>query len=90
MINRIQVKLNRGKILQDCIDNLLKRKSTGWNEINIMKYQWPVQRIGARAYMRSTYDRAGGNESADASHFLFMEEEAHNVTLKMHPQRKLF
>lgn len=43
--------------------------------------QWPVQRIGARAYMRSTYDRTGGNESADASHFLFMKEEDHNVTL---------
>ena len=33
--------------------------------------QWPSQRIGARAYMRSTYDRRGGNEGADASHFLF-------------------
>ena len=31
--------------------------------------------------MRSTYDRTGGNESADASHFLFMKEEDHNVTL---------
>ena len=29
------------------------------------------QRIGARAYMRSTYDRRGGNEGADASHFLY-------------------
>lgn len=43
--------------------------------------QWPVQRIGARAYMRSTYDRTGGNETADASHFLYMEEEDFNVTL---------
>src|SRR5690606_35418717 len=43
--------------------------------------KWPQQRIGARAYMRSTYDRSGGNESADASHFLFMEGEGHNVTL---------
>src|SRR5690606_29521465 len=43
---------------------------------------WPVQRIGARAYMRSTYDRTGGNESADASHFLFMKkDEEHSVTL---------
>ena len=33
--------------------------------------RWPYQRIGARAYMRSTYDRAGGNEGADASHFLY-------------------
>lgn len=42
---------------------------------------WPVQRIGDRAYMRSTYDRSGGNEGADASHFLFMKEENDNVTL---------
>src|SRR5216683_2187244 len=32
---------------------------------------WPYQRIGARAYMRSTYDRTGGNGGADASHFLY-------------------
>ena len=43
--------------------------------------KWPSQRIGARAYMRSTYDRSGKNESADASHFLFMEDEEHNVSL---------
>lgn len=43
--------------------------------------QWPTQRIGVRAYMRSTHDRAGGNEYSDASHFLFMNEEDHNVTL---------
>jgi len=24
--------------------------------------RWPYQRIGVRAYMRSTYDRKGGNE----------------------------
>ena len=35
--------------------------------------RWPYQRIGARAYLRSTYDRAGGNEGADASHFLYQE-----------------
>ena len=29
--------------------------------------RWPQQRIGARAYMRSTYDRTGGNEGADAA-----------------------
>ena len=43
--------------------------------------QLPVQRIGARAYMRSTYDREGGNQSADASHYLFANEEDHNVSL---------
>src|ERR1017187_2543612 len=42
---------------------------------------WPVQRIGARAYMRSTYDRLGGNEGADASHFLYQLRDDFNVTL---------
>src|SRR5690349_21127120 len=35
--------------------------------------RWPFQRLGVRAYMRSTYDRTGGNESADASHYLYQE-----------------
>jgi hypothetical protein len=43
--------------------------------------RWPYQRIGARAYMRSTYDRSGGNERADASHFLYQEADGFNVTL---------
>jgi hypothetical protein len=43
--------------------------------------RWPYQRIGARAYMRSTHDRTGGNESADASHFLYQESKTFNVTL---------
>jgi hypothetical protein len=43
--------------------------------------RWPYQRIGARAYMRSTYDRAGGNERADASHFLYQLADDYNVTL---------
>ena len=43
--------------------------------------RWPMQRIGARAYMRSTYDRRGGNEGADASHFLYQEADDFNVTL---------
>src|ERR1041384_1734901 len=42
---------------------------------------WPFQRIGARAYMRSTYDRRGGNEAADASHFLYQLADHFNVTL---------
>jgi hypothetical protein len=42
---------------------------------------WPVQRIGVRAYMRSTYDRKGGNERADASHYLYQLAEDKNVTL---------
>ena len=43
--------------------------------------RWPYQRIGARAYMRSTYDRRGGNEGADASHFLYQLADDFNVTL---------
>src|SRR4051812_43381102 len=43
--------------------------------------RWPMQRIGARAYMRSTYDRRGGNEGADASHFLYQLADDRNVTL---------
>ena len=41
----------------------------------------PSLRIGARTYMRSTYDRAGGNEGADASHFLRQEADDRNVVL---------
>src|SRR3989440_2556726 len=43
--------------------------------------RWPYQRIGVRTYMRSTYDRRGGNEGADASHFLYQLAEDNNVTL---------
>jgi len=32
--------------------------------------RWPYLHIGERAYTRSTYDRAGGNEAADGSHYL--------------------
>ncbi|MES1165544.1 MAG: DUF2961 domain-containing protein, partial [Verrucomicrobiota bacterium] len=41
----------------------------------------PVLRIGARTYMRSTYDRAGGNEGADASHFIRQESDGTFTTL---------
>src|SRR5512135_1470983 len=43
--------------------------------------RWRYQRIGARAYMRSTYDRTGGNEGADASHFLYQLSDGRNVSL---------
>ncbi len=43
--------------------------------------RWPYQRIGARAYMRGTYDRRGGNEGADASHFLYQVADDFNVSL---------
>ena len=39
------------------------------------------QRIGVRAYMRSTYDRQGNNRSADASGFLYQESDTFNVAL---------
>jgi hypothetical protein len=43
--------------------------------------KWPQQRIGARAYMRSTYDRTGGNRSADASHYLYQLADDNNISL---------
>ena len=43
--------------------------------------RWPYQRIGVRAYLRSTYDRSGGNEGADASHFLYQLADDFNVAL---------
>jgi hypothetical protein len=36
-----------------------------------------------RTYMRSTYDRTGGNEGADASHFLYQLSDDDNVTLDL-------
>jgi len=42
---------------------------------------WPQQRIGVRAYMRSTHDRDGLNRTADASHFLYAEAPHFNVSL---------
>ena len=45
--------------------------------------RWPQQRIGQRTYMRSTYDRRGGNEGADASHFLYQLRDDFNVTLDL-------
>lgn len=41
--------------------------------------RWPEQRIGMRAYMRSTFDRTGGNN--DPSHFLYLKADDFNVTL---------
>jgi hypothetical protein len=45
--------------------------------------RWFEQRIGARTYMRSTYDRRGGNEGADASHYLFQLADDFNVALDL-------
>lgn len=44
---------------------------------------WADQRIGMRAYMRSTYDRNGGNEGVDASHFIYQLSNNFNVTLDL-------
>jgi hypothetical protein len=52
--------------------------------------RWPYQRIGVRAYMRSTYDRRGGNEGADASHFLYQLADDKNVTLDVEGQGILY
>jgi hypothetical protein len=43
--------------------------------------RWAYQRIGVRAYMRSTFDRTGGNEIADAGHFLYQLADDRNVTV---------
>jgi hypothetical protein len=40
-------------------------------------------RIGTRTFMRSTYDRAGGNEGADASHFLRQPSPDFSTTLDL-------
>jgi hypothetical protein len=52
--------------------------------------RWAYQRLGARAYLRSTYDRSGGNESADASHFLYQERDDFNVTLDVEGKGVLY
>ena len=41
---------------------------------------WPQQRIGVRVRC-ATYDRTGGNRTADASHFLYQDADDFNVTL---------
>ncbi len=50
--------------------------------------QLPQQRIGVRAYMRSTYDR--GSHGTDASHFLFMNREEENVTMDVKGKGALY
>src|SRR5262245_58847800 len=51
---------------------------------------WALQRIGERAYMRSTYDRTGHNNTADASHYLYQESETFNVTLDVEGEGILY
>src|SRR5690348_10559994 len=45
--------------------------------------KWSYLRYGERVYMQSTYDRRGGNEGADASHFLYQLADDRNVTLDL-------
>ncbi|MBO9592854.1 MAG: DUF2961 domain-containing protein [Niabella sp.] len=57
---------------------LLPAQPSGYDAYQLWS-SLPQQRIGVRAYMRSTYDRGGGGY--DASNFLFMKKEDENVTL---------
>ncbi|HKS38535.1 MAG TPA: DUF2961 domain-containing protein [Verrucomicrobiae bacterium] len=43
--------------------------------------QWPMLRVGVRAYMRSTFDRTGGNHFADAAHYIRQVDDQHSVAL---------
>lgn len=43
--------------------------------------RWPYLRIGVRAYMKSTFDRRGGNHFADSGHFLRQTADGLNVAL---------
>lgn len=43
--------------------------------------EWPNLRIGVRAYMRSTFDRTGGNHFADAAHYIRQTDDRHSVAL---------
>lgn len=44
--------------------------------------RWPYLRIGVRSYMRSTFDRTGGNNNADAAHFIRQIDDTQNVALE--------
>ena len=43
--------------------------------------KWPTLRIGVRAYMKSTFDRKGGNNFADAAHYIRQIDDQHSVAL---------
>jgi D-arabinan exo alpha-(1,3)/(1,5)-arabinofuranosidase (non-reducing end) len=43
--------------------------------------RWPMLRLGVRAYMRSTFDRTGGNHFADAAHYIRQLDDRHSVAL---------
>lgn len=63
-----------------CIPSALYAQQTPMGLDAYLKWdRLPQQRIGIRAYMRSTYDRM--SRGGDAGHFLFMNGEDENVTL---------
>ncbi|MGN6342861.1 MAG: DUF2961 domain-containing protein [Ginsengibacter sp.] len=70
----------KGLPAQDFSKKMINKIPVGFDAYRMWE-KWPQQRIGARTYMRSTYDRTGGNEGADASHFLFAKQEDYNVSL---------
>jgi hypothetical protein len=43
--------------------------------------RWPYLRIGVRAYMKSTFDRTGGNRTADAAHYIRQRSDTRNVVI---------
>jgi hypothetical protein len=49
------------------------RDTTGYDAY-VAWERWPILHTGTRTVMRSTFDRAGGNEAADASHFVRQNE----------------
>jgi hypothetical protein len=43
--------------------------------------RWPALRLGVRAYVRSTFDRTGGNHFADAAHYIRQIDDHHSVAV---------
>ncbi|MBE0652808.1 MAG: DUF2961 domain-containing protein, partial [Bacteroidales bacterium] len=71
-------------LLYGRVQPVMHNMSSGLPEIPVgldtyrMWDRWPSQRIGVRAYMRSTYDRKGGNPD---QYLLFSSADTYNVTL---------
>jgi hypothetical protein len=64
----------------EMVDERLPTVPVG-DDAYVMWDRLPYHRLGVRSYMRSTYDRTGGNRDADASHFLYQEADDFNVSL---------
>jgi hypothetical protein len=54
----------------------------GWDAFTQWE-RWPQIRLGVRAFMKSTFDRTGGNHFADASHFLRQEDDGKGGVLNV-------